>query len=285
MSDNIITSAWHASLDMLQSLPEPTSTILTYAIIPYAATTSANAIVSISAEFLDNSSLVPKWFHDKYKIKYNGKRDTYPFKEVLAQSLKAQTFLLASALSGAVIFPPFLKMTRDIPGPVTFVGSMLGMALLDDLWFYFNHRALHQSKWLWENVHSIHHKMMTPTALSTNYLHPLEMLLVSVGTVVGVIVVRPHYVPFLTFVFLRTLEDVGNHSGWDFPFLPSRWIPFHVTAKFHDTHHATSNYSGKAKNLATTFTFWDMLFGSYSRSYVKKVNAARNTTASGSKEE
>ncbi|KAI8851129.1 fatty acid hydroxylase superfamily-domain-containing protein [Chytridium lagenaria] len=238
-----VQAAWLASLKKLETLPKGQRTVLTYILAPYIASTAANAI----------------WFWDRYKILYkDGKREQYPIREVLKQSLYAQMFLLATSMS------------KSVPRPLEFGKTLLLMAFVDDLWFYINHRTLHTNKWLWENVHSLHHKMMNPTALSTNFLHPLEMLLVSIGTIAAAAVVRPHYVPFLFFIFIRTAEDVGNHSGWDFPFLPSHWIPGHVTARFHDTHHALSNYQGKAKNLATTFTFWDKIFGSYSKGYQKK---------------
>ncbi|KAJ3205761.1 Methylsterol monooxygenase 2-2 [Dinochytrium kinnereticum] len=253
----------------MEGLPEPQRTIFTYVLVPFATSAAANFSVSALAEILD--AYAPQWFWDRYKILYkDGKRDKYPFGEVLMQSLYAQVFLLVTSMSGAVIFPPFLKMTQSIPKAIDFGRTLLLMALIDDLWFYINHRTLHMNKWLWENVHSLHHKMMNPTALSTNYLHPLEMLLVSIGTLVATAVVRPHYIPFIFFIFVRTAEDVGNHSGWDFPFLLSRWIPGHVTARFHDTHHALSNYQGRAKNLATTFTFWDKLFGTFSKGYQKR---------------
>ncbi|KAJ3108377.1 hypothetical protein HDU97_001502 [Phlyctochytrium planicorne] len=264
-----LQKVWEASLKYLESKPPATRTLLLYILIPYLTSLTSNLIVSSLSAFLD--TYAPKWFWLKYKILYkDNQRTQYPFMEVLKQSAYAQLFLLASSGAGAVLFPRFLQLDQTVPGILAMGRTMFLMSLVDDLWFYINHRTLHRSKWLWENVHSLHHKMMNPTALSTNYLHPLEMLLVSIGTIAATVVVRPHYVPFIFFIFIRTAEDVGNHSGWDFPFLPSHYIPGHVTARFHDTHHALSNYQGVAKNLATTYTIWDRMFGTFSKGFQKK---------------
>eukprot|EP00160_Parvularia_atlantis_P018766 Unigene7097_Nuclearia_a/m.21746 Unigene7097_Nuclearia_a/g.21746 ORF Unigene7097_Nuclearia_a/g.21746 Unigene7097_Nuclearia_a/m.21746 type:complete len:336 (-) Unigene7097_Nuclearia_a:23-1030(-) len=54
---------------------------------------------------------------------------------------------------------------------------------------------------------------------------------------------------------------------------PWQLIPFHAPTSFHDLHHYYSGYAGKAKNLATTFTIWDQLFGTYSARSVAAVKA------------
>lgn len=130
--------------------------------------------------------------------------------------------------------------------------------------FYWNHRTLHNVKWLWENVHSFHHQIREPTGLSTNYVHPLEMLLVSVGPFIGAILFRPTLFVLYLYIFIRTGIDIAHHTGWEFPFSPLRILPFHTQTKFHDTHHYISGYCGNAKNLATTSTIWDRVFGTYS---------------------
>ena len=70
-----------------------------------------------------------------------------------------------------------------LPSLGSFLGLLLGMHLVDDLYFYWNHRMLH-TPWMWENVHAFHHQLKEPTALSTSYIHPFEMILVSIGACV-----------------------------------------------------------------------------------------------------
>jgi sterol desaturase/sphingolipid hydroxylase (fatty acid hydroxylase superfamily) len=90
------------------------------------------------------------------------------------------------------------------------------------------------------------------------------VLLPSSGTFLAVLVCRPDLFTFLVFVFVRTGQDVANHSGWEFGrWSPWNWIPGHAPTTFHDTHHYRSGYAGHAKNLATTLVVWDKLFGTY----------------------
>lgn len=57
-------------------------------------------------------------------------------------------------------------------------------------------------------------------------------------------------------------------SGYDIPLNPLHLVPFYGGARFHDFHHM--NFIG---NYASTFTWWDKLFGTDSQynSYVEKV--------------
>lgn len=57
-------------------------------------------------------------------------------------------------------------------------------------------------------------------------------------------------------------------SGYDIPLNPLHLVPFYAGARFHDFHHM--NFIG---NYASTFTWWDKLFGTDSQynSYTEKV--------------
>lgn len=50
------------------------------------------------------------------------------------------------------------------------------------------------------------------------------------------------------------------HSGYDVPLNPLHLVPFYAGARFHDFHHM--NFIG---NYASTFTWWDRLFGTDSQ--------------------
>lgn len=49
-------------------------------------------------------------------------------------------------------------------------------------------------------------------------------------------------------------------SGYDVPLNPLHLVPFYAGARFHDFHHM--NFIG---NYASTFTWWDRLFGTDSQ--------------------
>lgn len=49
-------------------------------------------------------------------------------------------------------------------------------------------------------------------------------------------------------------------SGYDIPLNPLHLVPFYAGARFHDFHHM--NFIG---NYASTFTWWDRIFGTDSQ--------------------
>ena len=73
------------------------------------------------------------------------------------------------------------QVQPELPSLSSFLFLMVAMHLVDDFYFYWNHRMLH-TPWMWKHVHAFHHEIKEPTALSTSYIHPFEMILVSVGT-------------------------------------------------------------------------------------------------------
>ncbi|KDN40249.1 hypothetical protein K437DRAFT_227433 [Tilletiaria anomala UBC 951] len=131
-----------------------------------------------------------------------------------------------------------------------------------DTWQYFWHRAFHQSRFLYRNFHSHHHRLYVPYAFGALYNHPLEgLLLDSLGAVVS------HTLSFMTvrqgillFAF-STLKTVDDHGGYAFPW----WIdPLHLvfpnTAAYHNVHH---EMQGLRYNFSQPyFIVWDKWCGS-----------------------
>ena len=63
---------------------------------------------------------------------------------------------------------------EELPGLGTFVFHVLCYIMLAEILFYFPHRLLHKNKWLYAHVHSIHHSITSPFAMTAIYSHPAE---------------------------------------------------------------------------------------------------------------
>ena len=126
--------------------------------------------------------------------------------------------------------------------------------IIDDLYFYFMHRWMHENKFILRKIHSIHHRATTPFPLEYLYGHPLEWIMGMFGVVLGfglILLVMPiNIYAFWLFGALRNLHEIHIHSDLKLPFISK--IPF-----IHDDHHAklTGNYS-------STFTWMDRIFKS-----------------------
>lgn len=67
----------------------------------------------------------------------------------------------------------------------------------------------------------------TPFGLTSEYAHPAEILFLGFATVVGPALTGPHLFTLWLWVILRVLETVDAHSGYDFPWSPSNFLPLY----------------------------------------------------------
>ena len=129
--------------------------------------------------------------------------------------------------------------------------------IVDDAWFYFFHRWLHENKFMLRHVHSIHHRATTPFPLEYLYAHPLEWMLGMIGVGIGfalILIVMPINVYAIwLFGLLRNLHEIHIHSDLELPFFSN--VPFLSKTKHHDDHH-----SKLAGNYASTFNWMDRIF-------------------------
>lgn len=148
-----------------------------------------------------------------------------------------------------------IEAAAPLPSALTVIGTLALAFLVEDAWHYFAHRALHGA-WAYRRIHHVHHKYTAPFGPAANYAHPAETLFTGFGTLLAVIVIRPHLFTVLVWIAVRQWQAISVHIGYDFPWRPSRFLPFVGGARFHDRHHEkfTCNY-------APTFVWWDRLLG------------------------
>ncbi len=162
------------------------------------------------------------------------------------------------------VFPDLLTLPT-FPDIRTFSFEFCTQQLLGDLFLYCGHRIQHESEFLWENFHSIHHKIDTPSVSSTAYIHFVDMTLqTAFPMMIASMIVQAHPVSFVIYVLTRVGENTFNHCGYDnwlINLLTLKFLPGKAGVKHHDEHHHFSNYSRNAKNYAESFIIWDWLFG------------------------
>ena len=138
--------------------------------------------------------------------------------------------------------------------------QVLVFVLLDDVYFYFYHRTLHNVPILYSKIHKIHHRAFAPIPMEYIYVHPLEWMLGTIGIVCGALLIvlvngQISVHAFWIFSVIRNLHEVDIHSGLRSFF--SHKIPLFAATEHHDFHHR-KNTKG---NYGSMFTFWDQLLG------------------------
>ena len=137
------------------------------------------------------------------------------------------------------------------------VVQVIFVFLIDDVWFYFAHRWMHENKYILKKIHSIHHRAFTPFPLEYLYVHPFEWMIGIIGTFAGWIIVLTimpiNIYAFWLFALLRNLHEIHIHSDLKIPVLKN--IPIISPVEDHDLHHAKLD-----GNYASTFRIWDRVF-------------------------
>lgn len=152
-----------------------------------------------------------------------------------------------------------------LPSFTTVVLTCIANLTIEDTWHYWLHRIIHAVPPMHVFIHKLHHEHFYPFALTAEYATISETLTLGVGTMIGPLLFKSHWVTMLIWMSVRDWESLDAHCGYDLPWSPHRWIPFWGGAKFHDKHH--SNVIG---NYSSTFTWWDYLCGTVIESKGKK---------------
>jgi len=161
---------------------------------------------------------------------------------------------------------PLLRLSHVHAGPLpawyVIVLQLMFFILLDDFLFYWMHRGLHESRWLFRRVHSVHHRIMTPWSITGHYMHPAEYVLTGTVMLIGPLLVGAHVVTLYIWIVLRQWEAAEGHAGYDFPWSPTHLMPLSDGATHHDFHHAKikGNYAG-------FFPWTDAAFGTLVEGY------------------
>ena len=175
------------------------------------------------------------------------------------------TLLIYSGTSGIVLYwykKGITKIYLDVNdyGVFYLIGSILLMILLHDAYFYWTHKLMHSSKWLYQ-FHKIHHQSHAPTPWAAFAFHPVEAL-ISLGIIPLIIFIIP-ILPFALILFLTfmTLYNVLVHLGHEtFP-ESSIYHPIwklQNTTTNHDLHHQIGR-----SNYGFYFSAWDRIMGTY----------------------
>jgi len=163
-------------------------------------------------------------------------------------------------------WPLLARSSLRLDDPPTFLlalGQFAAFVYLDDFLYYWVHRAMH-APFLYRHVHSVHHKVLTPWAVTGHYMHPLEFAVTGALALVPAALLGAHLNVLWAWVTWRQWEATEGHCGYDFPWSPSHLFPGSDGARHHDAHHARvkGNYAG-------FFAYVDGLFGTFAKGYAR----------------
>lgn len=147
--------------------------------------------------------------------------------------------------------------------------SFLAVLVLQDTYFYFIHRWLHQPQ-LFRWVHAGHHRSRTPTPWTSFAFEPLEALIHSLFFI-GIALLLPlHIGALIAALMTMTIWAIVTHLGFDLvpTRAPTRWLTRWLIGPMHHTIH----HRQYKVHYGLYFTFWDDLLGTTELAYGDRVN-------------
>ncbi|RMZ80809.1 hypothetical protein DV737_g2802, partial [Chaetothyriales sp. CBS 132003] len=189
--------------------------------------------------------------------------------------------LAAIVGGGAYGQPGFAAWELHVAGFVYWLAvpamQLTAASIAIDTWEYFLHRAMHLNRFLYNWLHSRHHRLYVPYAFGALYNHPLEgFLLDTVGGGIGYMLTGMTVRQGMLFFTLSTIKTVDDHCGYALP-----WDPLqHLTsnnAAYHDIHH--QSWGIKTNFSQPFFTFWDHFLGTVWKGGDVKLRYERDRAA------
>lgn len=130
------------------------------------------------------------------------------------------------------------------------------LAVVDDLWFYFAHRFMHENSFIFRHVHSIHHRVRSTLPLDYIYVHPFEWMFGGFGIVLACIILyfalgAISVYAFFAFATFKVIHEINIHSGVPSWVLERHPFTFIGSSEHHGNHHfkVKGNYASAFKWL------------------------------------
>lgn len=171
-------------------------------------------------------------------------------------------FILVAGPLIAVSFPSFkwigVRTSLPLPSKWEIISQLVVYFMIEDYTHYWLHRVLH-TRWGYEKIHFMHHEYSAPIGFAAPYAHWAEILILGIPTFLGPALVPCHMITLWLWTVLRQVEAIDTHTGYNFPWSLTKFIPFYGGAEHHDYHHYVGRQS--QSNFASVFTYCDYIYG------------------------
>ena len=211
--------------------------------------------------------IVGKNYFKKIRIQETQRANLHHFKHDLKFS--ASSFLVFAIMDVCLLYlesKGYTQLYFDINkyGYLWLGLSSFIVLFIDDMFFYWSHRAMHHPK-LYKYFHRVHHESTDPSPLTAFAFHPSEAVIEQLMHVVLPFLFPLHFGVIIGWQIFSMLNNVLAHLGYEV--YPKSWVKlsllqFKTASTHHNMHHQLFN-----GNYALYFTWWDKLMGTEFKDY------------------
>jgi sterol desaturase/sphingolipid hydroxylase (fatty acid hydroxylase superfamily) len=165
---------------------------------------------------------------------------------------------LAMAFASPAEIDAYVRNGRGPVSGLSFWSQAAFYLLASDFLMYWIHRTFHGAS-LWR-YHAIHHSAEDVDWTTAYRFHPINICLDTylADVIMLYLGVAPAVLLFL--VPFQTMSSLFVHANLNWTLGPLRYVL--ATPVFHRWHHTLPDQGGNS-NFASTFAFWDVLFGTF----------------------
>jgi sterol desaturase/sphingolipid hydroxylase (fatty acid hydroxylase superfamily) len=211
--------------------------------------------------------ILGKKYFKKIRIQETQRAKSHHFKQDLSYS--TSTLLIFAIFDICILYlesKGYTKVYFDMSqyGYLWLGLSFFLVLFIDDMFFYWSHRAMHLPRF-YKIFHKVHHKSTDPSPLTAFAFHPTEAV---VEYFVGFVL--PFLLPLnfgviVAWQIFSMLNNVFAHLGYEI--YPKGWVKlpilkFKTASTHHNMHHQLFN-----GNYALYFTWWDKWMGTEFKDY------------------
>ncbi|MFM7357996.1 MAG: sterol desaturase family protein [Sediminibacterium sp.] len=201
--------------------------------------------------------IIGKNYFKKIRIQEIVRANMHHFKHDLGFS--SITFLIFALMDAGLLFlesKGYTKLYFDITDyGFWWLGiSFFIVLFIDDMFFYWSHRAMHLPRF-YKFFHKVHHESTDPSPLTAFAFHPSEAIIENLMHFVLPFIIPLNFGIVLLWQIFSMLNNVVGHLGYEI--YPKGWVKipllkFKTVSTHHNMHHQLFN-----GNYALYFTWWD----------------------------
>jgi ring-1,2-phenylacetyl-CoA epoxidase subunit PaaE len=211
--------------------------------------------------------IVGKKYFKKIRIQETERATLHHFKHDLGFS--ASTFLVFAIMDVCLLYlesKGYTQIYFDINdyGYLWLGLSFFIVLFIDDMFFYWSHRAMHLPRF-YKFFHKVHHESTDPSPLTAFAFHPSEAVIEQLMHVVLPFLLPLNFGVMIAWQIFSMLNNVLGHLGYEI--YPKGWIKmpilnYKTASTHHNMHHQLFN-----GNYALYFTWWDKWMGTEFKDY------------------